>query len=532
MAEQLEVARIPVGIQGFNGSSNLSQMDVGELFDATNISYDQNLIQKEAGAEKHNASALESGADIIAGHYWVPTTAAEYDVVYVNGKLLRDTAGDGTFSTTLRSGMSTNPVTGQFIDGGKESASDNKKLFFVNGEDSVEYVDGTGATTTALTNAAADWTGTNQPITGDIHEDRLWLAGNLNDPHRVYYSLVSDHADFVTADAGSISVYPGEGCRINRIVSFKGFLIVFKECGVYYIDTRDALIGNWKVGRVSRNIGTLSPASVDIVDDDIWFIDQIGLIRTVSTLNEFGSIATNNIFDMHEMTHWVQSKVTYANLNKARLMYYPARREVHAAYPVETSTTNNTRVVVDLSDLQTGHGIRFRLIDRDDVYSMWLRTVSSVPGYGFGDGSGFVYKGDQSARTKDGPYSARFATAPTDFADQNPSLGTINKHGHYLELVIEQGSGGTLSVDIFWDNTLYDSVNFDIDDAGATLGTFVIGTDVLSNTGSLKNIRRRITGQGRVFSMIGRHSSDSQNFKLAEAYIGIKMADHRIQRGE
>ena len=90
MAETLQVAHIPIGMDGFNGSINLSQMSIGELSDATNISYSQNLIQKEDGALKLNASELESGADIISGVYWEPTAAAQYDIIYVNKKLKKD----------------------------------------------------------------------------------------------------------------------------------------------------------------------------------------------------------------------------------------------------------------------------------------------------------------------------------------------------------------------------------------------------------------------------------------------------------
>ena len=527
MAETLQVARLPIGFNGFNGSNNLSQMDIGELADATNISYEQNLIQKEAGAAKFNATTLESGADIISGIYWEPTASAAYDVVYVNGKLLRDTNTDGTFITTLKTGLSTSATTGQFVEAGNESATDNRKLFFMNGVNNVEYVDGTGVTTTALTTAAADWSGSNWPITGAVHEDRLWLAGNANDPHRVYYSSVTNHAEFVTG-AGTISVFPGEGGRIRNVTSFKGYLIVFKEKAIFYINTTDPTEANWKVGRISRNVGVFNPLAVDIVDDDVFFIDQTGLLRALSTMTEYGSYATRNLFDHHDMNHWVQSNISYADLPVARLLYYPTRRELHAALPIGGSTSNNIRVVLDLTEGR----LRYRLIDRDDVYSMWLRNESSVPGMAFGDGSGFVYELDQENRTKDGAYTSRLETAPTDFSDQDPSFGTRNKHAHYLELEFEAASAGTMDVDVIWDSTVYQTVTFNLEPAGAALGSFVLGTDALGASGTLKNYRKRIVGQGRRISFAFKHNGDNQNFKLASAFFGFKLADHRLQHGE
>ena len=527
MAETLQVAHIPIGLDGFNGSNNLSQMQITELSDATNISYEQNLIQKEAGALKLNSSVQESGADIIAGIYWEPTAAAQYDVIYVSGKLKRDTAGDGSFSTTLRTGMTAQTI-GQFIEAGNESGTDNRKLFFVDGVNSVEYVDGTGATTTALDNASPDWTGTNQPITGAVHEDRLWLAGNANDPHRVYYSQIDNHADFTSSTSGQLTVFPGEAGAIKGIVSFKGFLIVFKQYGVYYINTTDAVLANWKVGRVSRHIGCLSPMAMDVVDDDILFIDQVGMLRALSTLNEFGSFGTKTLSDEHDMNRWIQSHISYAYIHLARLHYFPGKREVHAAIPINAATANNIRIIMDFSEGR----MRYRLVDRDDCYSMWERRPSAVPEMAFGDGSGYVYRLYQETRTKDGAYVARFETAPTDFSDQDPQFGTRNKHGHYLEMSFEAASAGVLNVDIIWDNVVYQTVEFTLEGIGAALGSFELGVSKLSGSSSLKNIRKRIVGQGRRFALAGKHTGDEQNFKLAEAFLGFKMADHRIQRGE
>lgn len=205
MAYQGLVASLPVGMQGFSGSRNPSQMGPGHLIQTEGLSLEGGIIQKEGGAQKLNDVAL--GGAVIAGINWSPVAAAHRDVVFTaDGKLMRDD-GSGAFSTTLAIGLIPVRVPPPvFAVGGGETVGSSRKLFFFSALNQVKVLSADALTMSDISDPPLDWL-TGFPTFGLQHAGRMWGGGNSNDPHRIYASTIADHENFLgTGDVFATNV--------------------------------------------------------------------------------------------------------------------------------------------------------------------------------------------------------------------------------------------------------------------------------------------------------------------------------------
>lgn len=529
MPSNLLVAPLPIGFDGLDGSKNMSQIPPTALIKAENISFDAGTLQKEGGAVKYNSAVISGAHRVIAGHDWFPSEGTQRLIVMTsNGDVLRDT-GDGTFSTNLKSGLTISTVAPPlFVDGGKEAAAGNRKLFLFTRENVVQVLSGDGVTMGDLATPPADWSGSNQPSFGFIHEGRLWGGGNANDPHRLYYTDLVSHEDFTGGVSGTVTVYPGEGEAIIAAIPFKSLIIVFKKPrGIYIVDTTDPTVADWKVKRLNGALGLAGAQAVQVVDlggDDMLFLDTAGNLQALSGVTELG-LGSRNLSQIANMSNFIDTVVNRARLFDARSIYYAAKRELHFALSDTSSVANDFRLVIDFNREDR---IRFRTSPRDTVSSMWLQKDSDDVLRPFiGDNEGFVWQLDQDDRAKDSVgYEGLFQSPHDDLSFLDPGFASRRKNFRFLEIVIEPTGAFTLNVDIIIDGTFSETVNFSLGSGLVALGTFILGTDTLGSE-SVTNSKRRITGSGRRISIRGRSSGASENFSVAKFLLHFTLGGER-----
>lgn len=524
------IFEIPIGQGGLVGTKNQSSISPDKLIIARNIAYDGGNLRKEGGAVKYNASALSGVPTVIGGWDWWPTSGVQRSVIVTSaGNILKD-SGSGTYPTTLASGLTVAGSVPMFVEAGKEAAANNRKLFIFTGQNAVRVLSADGATATALATPPADWTGSSQPSFGLSHEGRVWGGGNLNDPHRLYYSTTTNHEDFTGAGSGSISIYPGEGERLVCALSFKGLIIAWKyPAGTYIVDTTDPAVANWKVSRLSNSVGSVSSRSACVVDNDIVFVDGAGNFQLLSAVTEFGDMASINISKNADVSQFVKDNFNLGLLTNVRSVYYSAKREAHFAVAGLGSSINNVRFVLDLNRQDV---FRFRYSDRDICESLWLRkdSTTAIQKPVVGDNAGFVWLLDQEVKSKDGlGYSSAFQTPYMDFGWIDPKLSTVRKLGQFLEVVVEPTGAWNISVDIYWDGTLVQTLTFNMGITGSTIGSFVLGTDSLAGD-QILNRRKRIVGSGRRISIAGRNSGAGEDFAVGRLYLHANAGDERQGR--
>ena len=525
-----EIFPIPIGQGGLVGTKDQQSIQPDKLIIARNISYEGLTLQKEGGAAKYNSSAISGAPTVLGGWDWWPTDGTQRMVVVLSDGTIKKDSGSGAFGTTLASGLTMTSVVPFFVEGGKEAAAGNRKLFIYTGKNAVQVLSGDGATTAAIATPPADWSGSNQPTFGLIHEGRQWGAGNLNDPHRVYYSTTTNHEDMTGAGSGSISVYPGEGEKLVAGLSFKGLVILWKyPTGIYIIDTTDPSATNWKVRRLSRSVGGASPQCWVEVDNDVIFCDPTLNWHLLSAVQEFGDAAASNITRKDDIYAFIQANFSLSRSPFVKGLYYAAKREAHFAVSGTGESVNNVRFVLDFN--RNDGALRFRYSDRDKPESIWLRKdTNNVQRVVIGDNAGFVWKLDEASKSKDGAaYSGSFQTPHLDFSYVDPKLSTVRKIGQFLECVVTPTGNWNLTVDAYWDGVLVQTLQFNMGSSGAVLGSFVLGTDKLAGS-QIINRKRRLVGSGRRLSLAGTNGGVNEDFSVGHFMLHCLIGDERLGR--
>jgi hypothetical protein len=523
-----EIFPIPVGHGGLVGTKDQAEIAPDRLIVARNLSFEGRTLRKEGGATKYNSSAITAAPSVIGGWDWWPTDGTQRMVVLTNAGNYYKDSGDGTFPGTLASGLSVGSVVPVFVEGGKEAAANNRKLFMFTGKNAVQVLSADGATSAAISAPPADWTGVNQPSFGGVHENRLFGGGNLNDPHRVYFSLTTNHEDFTTTPL-SFAIFPGEGEKLIGGLSFGQFIVLWKfPRGIYVIDTADPSSANWKVRRLTRAVGGVSPLGAVAVDKDIIFVDHTCNFHALSAVQESSDAASSNITRSHDLYSFIKENFNLGQLANIRGVYYEAKREAHFAIAAAGATTNSARFVVDFNRDDMA---RFRYSDRDVCQSLWLRKDTNlVSRLASGDNAGFVWNMDSDTKSKDGAgYAGSFQTPYMDFGWIDPRFATVRKQGEYLECVVEPQGNWNLSVDILWDGETVQTVLFNMGVSGAVLGSFVLGTDKLAGS-QILNRKRRIVGSGRRLSLAGTNSGAGEDFSVGHFILHAQVGDERPGR--
>ena len=216
---------INIGQDGWSAARSQTQIKSTQLITALNVTYENGVMGKEAGALTYTVAPIAGAPQITAGtDYWPDPNTQRMVVMTETGIVYKD-SGLGTFPVTLTSGMNAPNRTPQFVAGGKETQVANKKLFLFTDTNQVKVLSGDGVTMTNISSPPADWTNV-RPVCGCIHENRLWGGAG----HFVYFSNPANHEDFNTALVSGIqAVFPGVGDEIVHIESFKGMLLVFKK---------------------------------------------------------------------------------------------------------------------------------------------------------------------------------------------------------------------------------------------------------------------------------------------------------------
>ena len=518
---QGSIEELPIGQDGLNGAENLSLVLPNQLTDALNISFASGAISRDGGATHLNATALTGTPTVIGCWDWFPTPATQRTIALTSdGSAYKDTGG-GVFGVTLASGkLWTSAAVPVFAEGGKEAAANNAKLFIFTGQEQVQILSADGATTAdiAAGTRPADWA-TSFPYWGANHEGRMWGGGNTSHPHRAYFSTSTDFEDFTAAGSGSINVFPGEGQRIVAGCSFRGLLVIWKfPRGIYAIDTSDPTTTNWRVIRIASTIGGAGPRCFCVVEDDILFMDATGTFHLLSAVQEFGSLSSQAISRRIYFDEWMRRNINMSRLGNVRAVYYSARREAHFALSGLGSSVNNRRVIWDFnSELP-----RARYNDFPVTEELFMRLdIETMARPAAGDNAGFVWLLDQTNRNSNNTaYTSAWQSAQLDLVERQ--LAHRRKNGKFLELVITPLGNWNMSVSIYWDGVLSETIDFNQGSSGAILAAaigdanaFILDTSTLSG-GNIQNKRRRITGSGKRIAIRGSLSDINEDFAISK----------------
>lgn len=532
---------LPIGQGGMNGAQNLSLVRPDELTEARNINYSSGSITKEGGAAHFSAAALAGGATIIGGWDWWPTVGTHRIVVLTGagaaaGGALKDDAS-GAFGTDLCDVIGATNWTSAsipvFVEAGKEAAANNKKLFIFTGADDVHYLDADGVELAPIgANAPADWAAL-FPTCGANHEGRLWGAGNTNDPHRAYFSRTGDHTDFITTSgplgSGTISVFPGEGEKIEALVSYKGYLFVFKyPRGIYIIDSSDpTTTATWRCANLTNAIGIAGRRAWCMIEQGILFLDSSGDFNIISATDTSGYFSVTNISDRIYFNQWANTYLSLGRLGNARAIYYPAKKQAHFAISGAGATVQNLTLVWDFN--KPTARLRYNNFPATQVELFLKQDTSLIPRPMAGDSAGWVWTLDSSTKSNNGAgYSAEFTTPPMDLSGIDDSAANHRKNGNALEIVHNPMGEWNLQLTPAWDGESMSAIQYSMGGSGAVLGAFVLGASELGGQ-ELITVKHRLPGSGKRISIQGINSGAAQDFSLNKLFLDYQIASRNVQ---
>lgn len=495
MAYVGQAINIPLGQQGLLTDVPQTQIPITALTKANNIRFNVAGIDKAPGSTKFNSTALGGGDAIVGLWDWFPAATTQRLIAITDGgDLFRDT-GDGTFSAGAAIDTTFGVPTTDFlfVEGGNESAADERKLFLFSASRALSFIDGDAAAITATT-PAADWSGGNHPQGGFLFRDRLIAFGNANRPHFLYASSTADHGDFSTSNL--FSVFPGEGDKITAAIVYKGKAFLFKSpTGVYFLDDQgSSTLTDWTLQRIDSGFGIASPHAVIQVLDDLLLGNSTGGITSLQATQAFGDVRSGDVLANAKIENFIRTQFDKSGTPQLQSIYYEEKKLAYFSYKTSGGVTQDNLLVIDVNQATP----RFSLNTRDPANALALRRDDDgIKRPIRGDSAGFVFLMDQeSTFAVDGnAYIGEFQTSDMDFSELDPTLATRNKIFDFLSITSTGKSITPISIEVFIDGISTQTLIIP-QASGAALDSFILDTDILTEF-SIDSRRRRLGGCGK-----------------------------------
>lgn len=523
MAYQGNSIKIPLGDYGLLTDPAMDSIPANALIDAKNVTFSNGAVQKAPGTYRWNASALSAG--VVAVHDWHPDVVRQRMIAVTSAGDIY-IGRDREFGTAVNTGLGALTPNSTFVEGGQETAGNDKKLFlFTNGITAPYVLSGDGSSFAAITTPATDWASSGQPKIGVVHRNRLWAFARQNS----YASATDDHEEFVTGALVN-PIYPGEGGDILGAFVYKGVLLAFKEGGFLYrlVDT-DNSSSNWYWVKLASNFGLSAPNAIAEVLDNLFSGNNTGTITDYAASDKLGDIAAGDLIQIAQFESFVRGNLSKIGLSEQHLYYYSEKKIMLATYRSAYYTYNDTLLAFDFSKLD-----RVRP-------SYWLkgspqclsgfRNVTNITVPMYGDKDGYVHIMDYEDRLE-GPtaYEGAFQIPHVDFSFADQQLGAMEKHFDHLAVHYIPEGTGNLSCDFFVDGRYVDTITFPMTQYKAPeLDTLLLDTDRLGQMNSETAVRK-LSGSGRTFSARFYNSGSNESFQVTGITVMFRTGGQKAQQ--
>lgn len=436
------------------------------LLDAENVLYElDGGPHKMPGTTKLNSSQLESGATIKGlFDFWVTGTAGaptQHRVVHIGTTIKKDDA-DGTF---------TNIFTG--LDSGSVPAYAVLEDFLVMASDSTSDVPKSwdGSTAQNLAGSPPNF------AFATAHKNRMWAAGDVANPSRLYYSASLDVEDWVGAGSGSIDIDPSDGDAITGIASHLNELWVFKGPykGSIHRITGSAPTGDDAFARTTfaNGVGAVGHNTIFRFGNDLGFMWSDGSVRSLSATEKFGDFSEASLSRPINIG-FLDERVNLARLKHAWAAVDQTRSVALFALPIDAATTPNAVIAMDFRFSPVRWSFLSALDDVACLAAVVDQTNNNRRIVMLGGTDGHVRKWGQSTRTVDGTGINFKVTSP----HMNYGLPAHKKTITAASLGLSPKSDDTVTFGWQRDNNAQQTSTV-TQGGGGQLDSFVLGTDTL-----------------------------------------------------
>lgn len=524
MAYSGQQAHISLGQLGLLTDVPSGEIPRGALIRADNISFETGFITKAPGSLRYNSSPLPAG--IVGLIDWWPNVVTQRLIAAcANGSIYRD-IGDKLFSsnTAIATGLGTLTPRCMFVEGGQETSSRTRKLFFFSGNNQLKVLDADGTSFANVASPASDWTTPNYPTVGVVHRNRLWAFMK----QRSYASDTGNHETFTGGTIITQNIFPGEGGDIVGVHVFKGRLFAFKEGGyVYYLDDSDTDSDNWNWRKLASNFGLASPHGIIEAINDLIAVNESGSPISYNATNALGEIESADILRTLQIENYFRNSTSVSGVNVMHGLYYEAKKQVFFTWRTGFQVNNDTLFHIDLNRERP----RPAFWSKDNADCLALRKdIFKIKRPIYGSADGYVYLMDQEDRLVGGSaYSGEFKIGHTDLRFLDEKLAHMNKLWDYLAVEFQPQGSWNLEVDVYIDGTFSETISYLMDVRDDGLGTFTLDTDPLGRE-ETQTIQKPLHGSGRQISFHCRQAGSNQNFALASFTIGFRVSDQKASK--
>jgi hypothetical protein len=233
------------------------------------------------------------------------------------------------------------------------------------------------------------------------HNNRVWAAGNVAFPSRLYYCAADDPEDWTGSGSGFIDISPGDGDEIRGIASYKADLWVFKGP---YKGSIHRITGftpaDFQRKLFIHGLACVGHSTIAQFNDDIVFMTPSGSLRSLKATAAFGDF--NDAALTTPINDWLVDNVNKSVLKNAWVVTDPTRSKLYVSIPTAASTTNDTMLCYDYQFMQIQKPNRWSKIsawDGNCLSQVWVSGLQQIQG---GGSDGYARTFNVNARSIDG----------------------------------------------------------------------------------------------------------------------------------
>ena len=334
--------RIAGGLASDFGTTARVQPEVGGvdipfLVEAKDIFYTLDGGFRKVGGSKIVSTGSGSSASVDSLYdYWfsVSGTPMQQLISYAGKKIFAD-YGTGT-GTVIKSDMSAN----------------GKLHFSQFDEDLIITSSITNDVPLVYNGSTIETLGTNAPNGqfSAVFKNKLWMAGDPENPSRLYYSLSlpdGPRGDWLAEGAGTIDINPGDGDEIRGLVSYKDNLWVFKgpnRGSIHRIE------GNSPADFARRDfldagLPAVAPNGFFLFQDDLGWITADGEVHGLKATASYGDFNESSL--TRPISKLIQSRVNRSALFRSDAVSWSSRGLVLFSMPFDGSDKPNFILSMD-----------------------------------------------------------------------------------------------------------------------------------------------------------------------------------------
>lgn len=178
----------------------------------------------------------------------------------------------------------------------------------------------------------------------EVFEDRMFIAGNPDNPLTVYYSNTGAVTTFTSTDL----LKPLGTDSVTGLVNFFGSLLIFKQESIWKLTFTYDQVVNLFIPRLeaqNRNYGACGREAISWVENDVWFFNGRE-VRSIGFKDQQIGILGVNSSVISEPIKETLETLRVADYGKVSTFYY--NRRFYISLPLDNSATNNVTFVCHL----------------------------------------------------------------------------------------------------------------------------------------------------------------------------------------